>query len=268
MVKVIRKVLNKEGRVLGIVCEDSSGRFFVPKADLMKYVYSNVKISSDYRVLGFVHKEIVEEKVLYHGSKSGLSGKIECLSRSACDFGKAFYLGDMRSQAEELCAEGSSPVIYEVSLITEGLSIYEFKNDIDWAMYVGYNRGYLTKGEYAKLDKMAEYISSHDIVYGLIADDRIADAFQRFIGGYIGDRCLVECLKMVNYGNQYALKSQKACDRVQIMRYKNLYGSERASIVERKRRTIIDIKRRMELVVNRYKTEGKFIERLLDERYR
>ena len=31
--------------------------------------------------------------LLYHGSKSGIEGKIEPKSRSQCDFGKGFYMG-------------------------------------------------------------------------------------------------------------------------------------------------------------------------------
>ena len=31
--------------------------------------------------------------LLYHGSKSDITGKIRSISRDKCDFGKAFYMG-------------------------------------------------------------------------------------------------------------------------------------------------------------------------------
>ena len=36
---------------------------------------------------------------LYHGSKSGIKGDIQCnLSRDKCDFGPGFYMGDKPEQ--------------------------------------------------------------------------------------------------------------------------------------------------------------------------
>lgn len=43
--------------------------------------------------------------ILYHGSKSGIEGKIEPKSRSQCDFGKGFYMGTEPSQALTLICD-------------------------------------------------------------------------------------------------------------------------------------------------------------------
>lgn len=45
----------------------------------------------------FIH-HINKAVTLYHGSKSGIYGKIAPISREHCDFGKGFYMGTDRTQ--------------------------------------------------------------------------------------------------------------------------------------------------------------------------
>jgi len=44
---------------------------------------------------------------LYHGSKAGIAGMIRPDSRTTCDFGRAFYMGECEQQPgvyfDELC---------------------------------------------------------------------------------------------------------------------------------------------------------------------
>ena len=42
--------------------------------------------------------------LLCHGSKSGIHGDIKPQSRSACDFGDGFYMGDKPEQPKGLIA--------------------------------------------------------------------------------------------------------------------------------------------------------------------
>ena len=54
--------------------------------------------------------------LLYHGSKSGIEGKIEPKSRSQCDFGKGFYMGTDPSQALTLICDYDKSKYYIVSV--------------------------------------------------------------------------------------------------------------------------------------------------------
>ena len=56
--------------------------------------------------------------LLYHGSKSGIEGKIEPKSRSQCDFGKGFYMGTDPSQALTLICDYDKSKFYIVSVDT------------------------------------------------------------------------------------------------------------------------------------------------------
>ena len=69
--------------------------------------------------------------LLYHGSKSGIIGKIEPKSRSQCDFGKGFYTGTDPSQALTLICDYDKSKFYIVSVDTTDLKTIEVPADID-----------------------------------------------------------------------------------------------------------------------------------------
>ena len=83
--------------------------------------------------------------LLYHGSKSGIQGKIEPRSRKQCDFGQGFYMGTEPSQALTLICDYESSKLYIVSLDITRLAMLNVPADIDWAMLVAYNRGRMEK---------------------------------------------------------------------------------------------------------------------------
>ena len=58
---------------------------------------------------------------LYHGSRGGLQGDIQPCSRERCDFGKGFYMGTMREQAEMLICEDADPIMYEMDFHLENI---------------------------------------------------------------------------------------------------------------------------------------------------
>ena len=79
--------------------------------------------------------------LLYHGSKSGVEGKIEPKSRPQCDFGKGFYMGTEASQAITLICDYDKSKLYIVSVDLTDLDVVEVPADIEWAMLVAYHRG-------------------------------------------------------------------------------------------------------------------------------
>ena len=93
-------------------------------------------------------KEIALENnqvLLYHGSKSGINGKIAPKSRKQCDFGQGFYMGTDPAQALTLICDYESAKFYIVSMNVENLSILDVPPDIEWAMIVAYHRGRMEK---------------------------------------------------------------------------------------------------------------------------
>ena len=107
--------------------------------------------------------------LLYHGAKSGIKGDIKPYSRDACDFGCGFYMGDKEDQPKGLIAAFPSNKFYEIEYDAEGLTTKEFGDDyisqIDWALFIAFNRGYegLLKYENLKL-RYEKYNKENDMI--------------------------------------------------------------------------------------------------------
>ena len=129
--------------------------------------------------------------ILYHGSKSGIKGSIKPdAGRTACDFGNGFYMGDRAEQPKGLIAPYPQHILYELECNFNGLAQKEFSDDydsqIDWALYIAYNRKILDFSVYHKLEERYQaYNASYDLIIGLIADDKMTQALNRFYEGIL-----------------------------------------------------------------------------------
>ena len=158
-----------------------------------------------------------ERELLYHGSKSGIEGKIEPKSRKQCDFGAGFYMGTESSQALTLICDYESAKFYIVSVARDELKVKDVPADIEWAMLVAYHRGRMetVKGTpfYDKYQAMTE---ENDLVIGSIANDRMFYVIDSFFQGSLTDEALVNSLSALELGKQYVAVTQKGCDAVRI----------------------------------------------------
>ena len=98
-------------------------------------------------------------------------------------------------QAVNRVCNHSNSYLYKVELNINKANVYTFKDDTLWALYIGVNRNILDVKKYPILRQVIDFINSHDIVVGLIADDKIAQSYTQFMEGSITDRALSECLK-------------------------------------------------------------------------
>lgn len=155
--------------------------------------------------------------ILYHGSKSGITGNIEPISRSKCDFGKGFYMGTDPGQALTLICDYDKSKFYIVSVAVDELEILDVPANLEWAMLVAYHRGRMDKIQgtalYNKYHSMAD---NRDMIIGSIADDRMFYVIDNFFLGNITDAALVNSLSALELGRQYVAITQKACDSVKI----------------------------------------------------
>ena len=158
--------------------------------------------------------------ILYHGSKSGIKGDIAPKSRDACDFGQGFYMGDLPDQPKGLIAEFPDNRFYELDCDFSGLKIKTFEEDandqIDWALFIAYNRGLLEEKYRNLCEKYRVYNENYDVIIGIIADDKMTQALQRFFMGELCDAALIEAIQKVSLGKQYVAKTKEACDKTHI----------------------------------------------------
>ena len=204
--------------------------------------------------------------LLYHGSKSGIEGKIEPKSRSQCDFGKGFYMGTDPSQALTLICDYDKSKFYIVSVDTADLNLIEVPADIEWAMFVAYHRGRMEiiKGTslYEKYRKMSE---NKDIVIGSIANDRMFYVIDNFFIGNITDAALVGSLSALQLGKQYVAVTQKGCDAVRVEAEIELSYLERLfiqEVAEANRAKGVSL---ANSICRNYRREGLFFDEILEK---
>lgn len=176
---------------------------------------------------------------LYHGSKNGINGEIRPdLSRSMCDFGKGFYMGDIPEQPIGLIAGWKNHKLYEMDFQENGLNIKEFGNtyeeQLDWALFIAYNRNPQWYADKKKLcAKYESYQSKYDAVVGLIANDKMFQLLERFYDGTLCDKALIDGLSRVRLGRQYVLKTKKACsaEHLRIISERQLTDREKKAVI-------------------------------------
>lgn len=217
----------------------------------------------------FIAKQVKREPdddrlIVYHGSKKGLQGRIEPISRESCDFGKGFYLGTDPAQPLTLICDEDKPVLYTMKLDLTGLKVLKVEMNLEWAMLIAYYRGYMdeVKGSeiYKKYEKMAD---GYDVILGYIANDRMYRVMKSFFEKEITDVALIHSLSALDLGWQYVCKTPKACDRLEIIDKRELTSLELAILRDKsivRRQEGIDL---TEEILLKYRREGKFFDEIL-----
>jgi len=211
--------------------------------------------------------ELEEGRVLlYHGSKSGINGSIQPISRKQCDFGSGFYMGTEPVQALTLICDFEKSKFYIVSVDTNELVQLDVPADIDWAMFVAFHRGKMEKIKdtsfYNKYRSMAQ---NKDLVIGSIANDRMFFVIDNFFVGTITDAALVNSLSALQLGRQYVAVSQKACDAVRIEKEITISHLERLFLREVSAENRTKGVSLANDICKNYRREGKFFDEILDE---
>ncbi len=137
-----------------------------------------------------------KHKLLFHGSKSGIKGKLDVYKgRANNDFGQGFYTGETYVQA--------------ISFVSN------FEN---------------SSKEYAKhpdVLKLIEESKKCDYIIAPIADNRMFQIIDSFIGGEITDEQCKHCLAATNLGYQYLFKTPKAIENIKLLERGYISNNER-----------------------------------------
>ena len=204
--------------------------------------------------------------LLYHGSKSGIDGKIEPKSRPQCDFGKGFYMGTEVSQALTLICDYEKSKLYLTSVDLSDLQVVEVPADIDWAMLVAYHRGKMEKIAGTPFyEKYRNITLNKDLVIGSIANDRMFYVIDNFFIGNITDSALVNSLAALQLGKQYVAISEKGCNAVKIEKEIEISWLERLfikDVAEENRAKGVSMAND---ICKNYRREGLFFDELLDQ---
>ena len=202
--------------------------------------------------------------ILYHGSKGGLKENIGIKSRKECEFGSGFYMATMKEDPLTLISTFDNPILYTLELDTSCLNAYEFKHDLEWALFVAYNRGYLEECKNTDLYKKFENINkSYDLLAGYIADDRMFYVLDAFFEGDITDIVLLKSLSALKLGRQYVAKTDKACKNITIINQELLTENQIKHYKERGVKNRHEGTQLSRVMLQKYRREGKYIDEIL-----
>ena len=139
--------------------------------------------------------------ILYHGTNIDF----KAIDLDKCvpfkDFGKGFYLTDIREQAEALL------LVQEYVFIPEdaekaGLKMLRFETPSkEWAEFIFNNR-----------NRNSDFHHDYDIIYGPIANDGVAYLLGRYEEGSIDLDELAKELEFRDLNNQYYFGTQNAIE--------------------------------------------------------
>lgn len=203
---------------------------------------------------------------LYHGSKAGIEGPIRPISRDRCDFGAGFYMGTDKLQQLTLVCEYETPYLYTLDFDMDGLSILELPSDLDWALYIAYNRGKLDAGQSPALfEHVSSLAAGCDVISGKIANDRMFVVLDQFFNGTITDSALIACLEALDIGTQYVAKTQRACNHVHIVEAHELDADERAAYTTQSRENRKVGIARADAICREHRRDGRFFDEILQE---
>ncbi len=150
--------------------------------------------------------------ILYHGTNAEIAQIDLVRCKPFKDFGRAFYLSEVRSQAEEVAVSrtsffGGNPMVHEFEfdkslLDSSNLKVRRFDGYTrEWTDFIFMNRNANTP----------ETKHDYDIVYGPIANDRVGVQIRRFQDKAIDIDQFVAALKyMRGITFQYAFCTERA----------------------------------------------------------
>lgn len=204
--------------------------------------------------------------ILFHGSKSGIRGKIAPISREKCDFGAGFYMGTEPMQPLTLICDFEKSRFYIVSIQLDGLAKLEIPADLEWAMIIAYNRGKMESIKGTDVyEKYRHICENKDILIGSIANDRMFFVLDNFFQGNITTLALIKSLSALQLGRQYVAVTQQGCDAVRIEKEIPISYLERRflqDISEENRTKGISMAND---ICRNYRREGLFFDEIMDQ---
>lgn len=213
----------------------------------------------------------MKDIILYHGSRGGIEGKIQPISRERCDFGKGFYMGQSPEQVKGLIVDDAAPYFYTLNLKLSEIPEHRILrlNDDDWLHTVLACRKRVK--EFSDLDIAKEALSrlkEYDLVIGPIADDQMNEAMKAFTNGALTDEGLKYCLQKVQYGDQYVALTDFACSKIEVISEQEMFDREIDDIRKYNKRKLEESRNTVDVAIRQYRRVGNFLDEIIDHEVR
>ena len=153
--------------------------------------------------------------ILYHGGLSVIENPNADIGRQKVDFGKGYYLTDIKEQAVRWINRRKKQAEKEFGF----LNIYEYaeNSDLKIKKFDGYNEEWLDFVVYNRASFGEKPTDNYDVIIGNIADDEVIVAIDTYIEQLQKNRtteyskpALLAELRFSKPNNQYAFKTEKS----------------------------------------------------------
>ena len=156
---------------------------------------------------------------LYHGSNIVIDSINLAMCRPYKDFGKGFYLTDIKEQAENMAVRvskiyGGSPVVNTFEIQDDFRKIDDIKvkdfgleTTEEWAKFVMNNRNRTFTDV---KDSLCNKDNKYDIVVGPVADDNMALLFRQYENEIIDFETLLKGMIYKKTSSQYSFHTEKS----------------------------------------------------------
>lgn len=147
---------------------------------------------------------------IYHGSTIIIEHPIAAAGREKLDFGRGFYVTDIKSQAE-LWAERMQRIkqetgivnVYEMDIdkVKKVFHYYRFENyDNEWLQFIVANR------------MGRDIVEQYDVIEGGVANDRVIDTVEAYMANLMPLENALQELSKHRPNNQLCITNQKVID--------------------------------------------------------
>ena len=204
--------------------------------------------------------------LLFHGTKDNIIEPIDLNhSRTNTDLGKGFYLGENYEQASSYIFynNNSSVYLFDVSNL-KNLKTFELDISFEWMILVCYYRGTIEQFKNSEIvQDIVQKIEQYDVIIAPIADNNMYEIMNQFARGDITDLQATNALSASHLGKQHVLKTQKACERIQMINRLYLCKKEREEIQKISTENALISLTESKQAIEKYRRQGKYIEELL-----
>lgn len=203
--------------------------------------------------------------LLFHGAKTDISGHVSVeKSRRNNDFGQGFYCGESLEQSAMFVSNFPHASLYMLDFDKAGMQELRLGVEQDWMLMIAFFRGKLTAYEnHPIIQRILNRLNGIDYVVAPIADNRMFQIIDSFIEGEITDVQCRHCLSATNLGNQYVFLTQRAADRIQILRKCYLASVEKEAYISIRSEDTEVSNDKVKIARKQYRGQGKYIEDIL-----
>ena len=259
----------------------------VPRSTLYRWKKEKSKISNQYleTLYNFAYSQgiklnymksqlfnescLKDEKILFHGAKKELMGKISAqYGRETNDFGKGFYVGESLFQSASFVSSYKDSSVYVFKYKKSNkLKVTEFFVDQEWMLAIAYYRGKIDNySNHPIIRTIRKKVEESDLVIAPIADNQMYQIIDDFIFGNLTDEQTKHALSATNLGKQYVFLNDKTFENLELIEHLYLCEKEKKDYLEVKGiENSIGIQK-VKIAKREIAGKGKYIEEIFDEK--